>query len=137
MERMIVDNELTIQEVSERLELPKSTLRYWEKEFDGFIAPMRTSGGQRRYTKQDLDIILSICKLKQSGLSLVRVKEHLLNKYQHHDKLSAIDIDQLAKRIAVTVQREVYNFFEQSYPACNLPGQTINNDERNRDNEKC
>ena len=44
-----------IQEVSEKLQVPKSTIRYWEKEFSDFIKPERTNGGQRRYSEQDID----------------------------------------------------------------------------------
>lgn len=39
------------------------TLRYWEKEFAGFLQPMRTPGGQRRYRPQDIQVILEIKRL--------------------------------------------------------------------------
>ena len=44
-----------IQVVSEKLQVPKSTIRYWEKEFSDFIQPERTRGGQRRYCEQDIE----------------------------------------------------------------------------------
>jgi len=43
-----------IQKVSEKLEVPRSTIRYWEKEFPQLVNPKRTNGGQRRYSEQDI-----------------------------------------------------------------------------------
>jgi UDP-N-acetylglucosamine 4,6-dehydratase len=43
-----------IQQVSRKLDIPASTIRYWEKEFTDFIKPKRTNGGQRRYSEQDV-----------------------------------------------------------------------------------
>ena len=40
---------LSIAEISNKLKIPKHTLRFWEKEFHGMIVPLRTQGGQRRY----------------------------------------------------------------------------------------
>ncbi len=39
---------LTIKEVSELTSIPTHTLRFWEKEFDSILVPLRTPGGQRR-----------------------------------------------------------------------------------------
>jgi len=36
----------SIQEVSTFLNVPKPTLRFWEKELDGILVPSRTRGGQ-------------------------------------------------------------------------------------------
>jgi len=47
--------EYRIQDVSQKLEVPKSTIRYWEKEFSSLISPERTNGGQRRYSEEDID----------------------------------------------------------------------------------
>ncbi|MBC8433886.1 MAG: UDP-N-acetylglucosamine 4,6-dehydratase (inverting) [Desulfobacterales bacterium] len=43
-----------IQKVSDKLEVPRSTIRYWEKEFPQLVNPKRTNGGQRRYSEQDI-----------------------------------------------------------------------------------
>ena len=47
--------EYRIQEVSEKLEVPVSTIRFWETEFADVIRPKRTDGGQRRYSEQDIE----------------------------------------------------------------------------------
>jgi DNA-binding transcriptional MerR regulator len=104
---------MSIQEVSDRLGLPKSTLRYWEKEFKGFFAPTRTPGGQRRYAEADMKIIASICKYKKMGFSLNQIKDQILQHSHRHETFEHFEIDQLAKHIANTVRREIYNFFEQ------------------------
>ncbi|MBU0986973.1 MAG: UDP-N-acetylglucosamine 4,6-dehydratase (inverting) [Proteobacteria bacterium] len=50
-----------IQKVSQKLGVPRSTIRYWETEFSDLIDPMRTNGGQRRYSEQD---IINLQKIK-------------------------------------------------------------------------
>jgi len=32
--------------------IPKPTIRFWEKEFDEYLRPARTSGNQRRYDEE-------------------------------------------------------------------------------------
>ncbi len=49
-----------IQEVSEKLQVPKSTIRYWETEFSDLVRPKRTNGGQRRYSNEDIDKLRQI-----------------------------------------------------------------------------
>ena len=39
--------------------LPQSVLRYWETVFPQFC-PLKTAGGTRRYTQDDIDLILKI-----------------------------------------------------------------------------
>ncbi|MFB3924425.1 MAG: UDP-N-acetylglucosamine 4,6-dehydratase (inverting) [Syntrophales bacterium] len=55
--------EYRIQEVSEKLEVPVSTIRYWETEFADVLKPKRTLGGQRRYTEEDLEQLMQIREL--------------------------------------------------------------------------
>ena len=101
----------TIQEVSRISDLTAHTLRFWEKELEGVIVPLRTKGGQRRYTKEHLFIIEEIKKLKQKGLRLIEIKKRLSEKYHSSDQDSQ-KIDQLANRIAEIVKTAVYNFLE-------------------------
>jgi UDP-N-acetylglucosamine 4,6-dehydratase len=55
--------EYRIQEMSKELDVPESTIRYWESEFSEIIRPRRTQGGQRRYSQSDLDQLTQIKKL--------------------------------------------------------------------------
>lgn len=51
-----------IGEVSKILEIESYVLRYWESEFT-FLRPKRSQSGQRIYTKQDIELLLTIKKL--------------------------------------------------------------------------
>ena len=112
MEPKSMDSDLTIQEVSDRLGLPKSTLRYWEKELNGFISPTRTPGGQRRYSESDMELITSIHHYKKMGLSLSQIKKQIQQTSIQLGNVDPLQIDQLAKRIANAVRREIYHFFD-------------------------
>ena len=48
-----------INEVAEILNIPESTLRYWEKRFT-IIKPKRTESGRRMYTPDDIEKIRKI-----------------------------------------------------------------------------
>jgi len=103
----------TIQQLSLKLNIPKPTLRFWEKELDGIIVPQRTRGGQRRYTAEHISIIETITALKKSGKSLSEIKDKLSNNKTKDDDFYFDEIDILAKRIARVVRAEVYNFFQK------------------------
>jgi DNA-binding transcriptional MerR regulator len=49
--------------VAQLLDLKVHVIRYWEKEFNSFIKPKKTSGGQSLYSVKDLENFLNIKKL--------------------------------------------------------------------------
>jgi len=55
--------EYRIQEVSEKLELPASTIRYWEREFSDLIQTKKTPGRQRRYSQRNIEQLVQIREL--------------------------------------------------------------------------
>lgn len=60
----------TIREVSDLLELPLSTLRFWEKQFT-MLKPFRDSKGNRFYSERDIEIIKMVRYLvKERGLKI-------------------------------------------------------------------
>ena len=104
---------LTIKEVSQWLGVSRHTLRFWEKELRGIIVPLRTKGGQRRYTLEHLFLIDEIKKLKKKGLSLVDIKENFSqNDNNPHEDSDANRIDLLANQIADIVRSAIYNFLK-------------------------
>jgi len=103
---------LTIQEISRKLDIPKPTLRFWEKEFEGILLPLRTNGGQRRYTPENVSIIVEIKMLKKEGLSLFEIKRKLENSRIGNNS-SPEGIDLLAERVAEVVRSVVVRFFEE------------------------
>jgi len=54
----------TMREAARLAQLPAHTLRYWETRF-GDLRPARRTGGHRRYTRADLELILEIKDLLQ------------------------------------------------------------------------
>ena len=105
---------LSIAEISNKLKIPKHTLRFWEKEFHGMIVPLRTQGGQRRYGREHIAVIETIRKLRERGLSLSQIKCELgpgaRGPGAREGQGRSTKIDQLATRVAEAVKTEVYNF---------------------------
>lgn len=102
---------LTILQVSQRLNVPKHTLRFWERELKGILVPQRTPGGQRRYTLRNLRVLEKIKNLRDGGLSLPRIIERI-GPGEDFNTDDASRIDLLAHRVAEAVKTEVYNFFK-------------------------
>jgi DNA-binding transcriptional MerR regulator len=106
--------ELTIKEASQRLGVTCHTLRFWEKELEGVIVPLRTQGGQRRYTKAHLYILEDIKKLKSRGLSLIEIKNILNRK---HGQVSfnppTQEVDFIANHLAEIVKSAVYKILKE------------------------
>lgn len=66
-----------IGEVAEMFNLPASTIRFWEKEFD-ILKPKKNKKGNRLFTNEDianLKIIYSL--VKEEGYTLAGAKAHL------------------------------------------------------------
>ncbi len=105
---------LTIEQVSQRLKVTKHTLRFWEKKLAGVIVPLRTEGGQRRYTLKHLFVIEEIKRLKRKGLSLIDIKNKLDDSYNTgEDNSNSQRIDILANQIAEVVRSAIHSFFEE------------------------
>ncbi|MBW2570209.1 MAG: MerR family transcriptional regulator [Deltaproteobacteria bacterium] len=102
----------TIQQVSTKLNIPKPTLRFWEKELEGILVPLRTRGGQRRYTVENIAVIEEIKKLKKKGMSLPEIKRKLSNGNREGTQNSD-RVDFLVDRVAEVVTAEVNRFFER------------------------
>lgn len=68
-----------IREVAEILNIPPSTLRFWESKFT-VISPHRNSGGTRFYTASDIEKIRMIHYLvKEKGLKIEAAQAQLRN----------------------------------------------------------
>lgn len=55
----------TMREASRLAQIPPHTLRYWENKF-GDLRPSRKTGGHRRYSRADLELVLEIKTLLQT-----------------------------------------------------------------------
>jgi DNA-binding transcriptional MerR regulator len=102
----------TILQVSEKLKVPKPTLRFWERELPGTVVPLRTPGGQRRYTSENLLVLEEIKRYRESGLSLSEILEKV-QPARGNEEILPNKIDLLATQVAEVVKREVYSFFKK------------------------
>ncbi len=80
---------LKIKDISSQLNVPVSTIRYWQDKFTEFVRPNRTKGGQRRYSEKDLDLFRDIKRLlheqKKSIASAKAVIKAELKGCRHFD----------------------------------------------------
>ena len=68
-----------IGEVSAMLDVPVSTLRFWEDSFEQ-LDPLRTPGGTRKYRPEDVEVCKLIKHLlRDKGYSLEYAKKELAN----------------------------------------------------------
>lgn len=71
---MELKNGYSIGEAAKALDIPASTIRYYEK--NGLLPHIgRTEGGIRSFTDADLDLLRLIGHLKMSGMSLQEIRE--------------------------------------------------------------
>lgn len=57
------------------------TLRYWEREFHGFLAPVRTKGGQRRYRPEDIQTVFTLKRLLRDQMfSIAGARKHMTSE---------------------------------------------------------
>jgi DNA-binding transcriptional MerR regulator len=70
-----MENELTIQQVSERTGLSVYTLRYYER--NGLLEPVnRAANGHRRYSATDIARIEFLSKLRMTGMPIRQMQEY-------------------------------------------------------------
>lgn len=103
---------LSISQLSARLDISGPTLRFWESEFAGILAPVRTPGGQRRYMDEHIKVLERILNLKQKGLKLAEIRAEMVrgNHAIPADGLSD-NIDILIERITKAVRKEIQQFY--------------------------
>jgi DNA-binding transcriptional MerR regulator len=68
----------SIGDVAELLDVQTYTIRYWEKEFSAFLNPPRCKGGHRRYGSYEVDILRRIkSMLKDEKYSIAGARQKL------------------------------------------------------------
>ncbi|MFZ0390341.1 MAG: MerR family transcriptional regulator [Calditrichia bacterium] len=78
MEGMKKNGHLKVRDVCKLVGISPHTLRYWEKEFSGYLQPPRTPGGHRLYDDHNLRKLLEIKHLlKDQFYSIKGVKKIL------------------------------------------------------------
>ena len=106
---MSEDHLFTIRQVSTLIGIRPSTLRFWEKEFEGILTPVRTNGRQRRYRPEDLTVIKKIKQLREDGATIPGIKRNLL-RGEKGDYPDSRTINFLADKVAEVVKAEIFHF---------------------------
>jgi DNA-binding transcriptional MerR regulator len=84
-EKMIEKLYYSIGEAAEMLNVPVSTVRFWENEFD-ILKPMKNKKGNRMFTPSDIKNLKIIHHLlKKEGMTLAGVKKKLSGKWEETD----------------------------------------------------
>jgi len=74
-----------IGEVAEMLNVPVSTVRFWENEFD-ILKPMKNKKGNRLFTPSDIKNLRIIHHLlKEEGMTLEGTRKRLSGKWDETD----------------------------------------------------
>lgn len=81
----------SIGEVSRMLDVPVSTVRFWENEFD-ILKPMKNKKGNRMFTASDLKNLMIIQRLtREEGMTLAGVKKKLDGRWEEADRIFEIN----------------------------------------------
>ena len=102
----------TISQVNALTGVPRSTIRFWEKEFSEFLVPLRTSGNQRRYNLTAVELIGQINQLVNvEGYTLEGARRKLhdfkAKRASHCDKGEA-QLDDLAVTMSDLLLRKLF-----------------------------
>ena len=72
------DQAVSISMASEITNVEVHTLRYWEREFSGYLNPIRTKGGQRRYRPVDIQTVFTLKRLLRDEMfSIAGARKYL------------------------------------------------------------
>ena len=83
--------------------IPKPTIRYWEKEFEEYLEPLRTTGNQRRYDEKsiaDLEKINYLVKVQGYTLDGARRKLDMLQKIDTTRPAASDPLAELARAMS-------------------------------------
>jgi DNA-binding transcriptional MerR regulator len=101
-----------IGEVCKVADLQPYVLRYWETEFPQ-LSPNKSGGGQRLYTKRELDIILRIKELLyKEGFTIAGAKKKLETDAEVPATESAADAPRVSNEGLAKVKNELRALLE-------------------------
>ncbi len=105
---------LKISDVVKRLDIPASTIRYYDN--SGLLTRMkRDENGIRQFTQEDIDRLAIILCLKKTGMSMTDMKEFMKMYSDGHPHLEEkIDRIQRQKRILQDKIRELEECIKQN-----------------------
>ncbi|HPS78380.1 MAG TPA: MerR family transcriptional regulator [Thermoanaerobaculaceae bacterium] len=110
-------DDLKISEVCELTAVKPFVLRYWETEFPE-LAPAKGAGGQRSYTRQDVELIVRIKHLLyEERFTVAGAKKRLAEERQPTILATAVDSPppekvESALRVLAETRRELQELVE-------------------------
>jgi len=98
----------TIGETAKILNVPVSTVRFWENEFN-ILKPMKNKKGNRLFTLQDLKNLKIIHRLlKEEGMTLSGVKKRVSGKWDETNyKFEITESLQKIKSILLEIRDDI------------------------------
>lgn len=94
MTQVVIPDKLffTISEASKLTGMMPYVLRYWESEFS-VLKPDKTAGGQRRYRKKDIELLLKIKELLYvQGYTIAGAKRHLKKEKKVSEEVAVANV---------------------------------------------
>lgn len=76
----VQDRPVPISTASFLVGVETHTIRYWEREFAEFLNPVRTAGGQRRYRREDIEVLQEIKRLLKEELYTIAGAKRVLSQ---------------------------------------------------------
>ncbi len=114
---------MTIKEVEQILEIPRATVRFYEKE--KLISPSRNGNAYREYSNEDIAILKKVIVLRKIGLSVADIKELLDGKasLQELVEKNVADLQERIKELdgvvkicqKMQLRQEDMNSFDETY----------------------
>jgi DNA-binding transcriptional MerR regulator len=99
--------EFSINEVSRMTGVPSHTIRFWERDFGAYLHPSRTSGGQRRYSSSDVDVVEQIKHFRYYKKHTVKGTLEELNRGPLSNKEIENAVDEMARIILRKVMEKI------------------------------
>ena len=98
------DKRYRIGDVARYLELKPHVLRYWETEFSSFILGEKTDGGQRLYTKKDIEFFSRVKQLLyKEGYSISGARKRLSSGDTSQD----VQAQSVSKELLTVIKEEL------------------------------
>lgn len=95
----------SINEVSQKLNIPTGTIRQWEKDLNGLLAIPRTQQGARYYTEHEIKTLTKVKEMREKNVSKGMIRT-LLGKYLNHPSEPHTESLELTLHPAQTVSDE-------------------------------
>jgi DNA-binding transcriptional MerR regulator len=82
---------LNLKEVSKKINVNKSLIRQWEKDFEEMMVIPRTKQGARIYTESEIRFLLDVKELYSKKLSKELIREQLKKKVEPEDSANVVE----------------------------------------------